>query len=298
MRAESLQFAYWLGSHALIFFALATAIAFTCLAGLWALVVHQRPALTRVINTFWSVCRRILAPRLPSRWTRFTWIASYLTAYIIVAFLTAAAGLSLFAEIADEAQAGEAIAVFDERFTEGVRASSSDVALKAFSLITHAGDPPFLILLSVIVALWLLYRGQRLLMLVWIAATAGNGLLTRLLKAIFERTRPIHDHGLVSYEGWSFPSGHASGSLAVYAMLLYVLLRGRDPQRWHLYVLFAATALTLLVGFSRVYLQVHYLSDVVAGFIVAATWLSACVVVAEMVRIRMQGRPGSGEHRG
>lgn len=298
MRAESLELAFWLGSHALVFFALATATAFAALAGLWAVLVHQRPALTHAIQGFWSICGRILQQRLHPRWTRFTWITSYLTAYIVVAFLAAAAGLSLFAEIADETQAGEAIALFDQSFTEGVRASSSLFALKAFGLITHAGDPAILVLLSTIVALWLLYRRQRFLMLVWIAATGGNGLLTRLLKAVFERTRPIHDHGVVSYEGWSFPSGHASGSFAVYAMLLYVLLRGRDPQRWHLYGLLAATALILLVGFSRVYLQVHYLSDVVAGFIVAATWLSACVIVAEVARVRTQQRPLIGESNG
>jgi undecaprenyl-diphosphatase len=54
--------------------------------------------------------------------------------------------------------------------------------------------------------------------LAWIAATAGNGLLTRALKVIFERTRPLHEHGLLSSEGWSFPSGHASGAAAVFTM--------------------------------------------------------------------------------
>jgi undecaprenyl-diphosphatase len=67
-------------------------------------------------------------------------------------------------------------------------------------------------------------------------------------------------------------------------MLLYVYLRGREVRWWHVPLLVAAMALILVVGFSRVFLQVHYLSDVVAGYIVAGSWLALCILGAEMAR--------------
>ena len=106
------------------------------------------------------------------------------------------------------------------------------------------------------------------------------------MKALFERTRPLHEHGLLLYEDWSFPSGHASGSLAVYTMLIYLALRGREVRWWHPPLLVVTMALVLVVGFSRVFLQVHYLSDVLAGYIVAASWLCVCVAGAEIAHAR------------
>jgi undecaprenyl-diphosphatase len=89
-------------------------------------------------------------------------------------------------------------------------------------------------------------------------------------------------------DGWSFPSGHASGSLAVYAMLAYFILRGRDLQWWHLPLLFIAAALVMVIGFSRAFLQVHCLSDVVAGYLVAGSWLCICIAGVELARLHQR----------
>jgi membrane-associated phospholipid phosphatase len=95
---------------------------------------------------------------------------------------------------------------------------------------------------------------------------------------------------------WSFPSGHASGSLAVYAMLTYVILRGRDLQWWHLPLLVMTTAAILAVGFSRVFLQVHYPSDILGGYLVAGSWLCICIAGAELMNahLRRPLRPAFG----
>ena len=103
----------------------------------------------------------------------------------------------------------------------------------------------------------------------------------------------MHDHGIGASDGWSFPSGHASGSLAVYIMLMYLILRGRERRWWHVAALAAAVIFILIVGLSRVFLQVHYLSDVAAGYIVAASWLAICIVGVEVAR----AWPGSTRHR-
>jgi membrane-associated phospholipid phosphatase len=121
---------------------------------------------------------------------------------------------------------------------------------------------------------------------------AGNGVLNPLLKRIVARARPLHEHGLAHAEGYSFPSGHTSGAVVAYGMLAYLLLR-LAPPRWHLPVLLATVALVFTVGCSRVVLQVHWASDVLAGFASGTAWLLVCVVGSEWLRRQRRGAQGA-----
>ncbi|MDP3295700.1 MAG: phosphatase PAP2 family protein [Nevskia sp.] len=177
------------------------------------------------------------------------------------------------------------ISVFDALLANELRRSISRPMLQAIFAITQLGN--FMTLLAIVigVALALLLRRRWLELAAWLVATAGNGLLNRALKLSFERARPLFEHGLVIEPSYSFPSGHASGSLAVYGMLAWLLLH-RLPAPARLPLLIAAMSLILLIGFSRVLLQVHYFSDVIAGFASASAWLSMSIVVAERLRRR------------
>ena len=108
-------------------------------------------------------------------------------------------------------------------------------------------------------------------------ALAGNALLNPLLKRIFERLRPLHEPGAANELGWSFPSGHTSGATVAYGMLAYVVLRTLPPA-WHLPGVLGATALVFTVGSSRVFLQLHFASDVLAGFASGTAWLVVCIL--------------------
>jgi undecaprenyl-diphosphatase len=114
--------------------------------------------------------------------------------------------------------------------------------------------------------------------------------LNWLLKSIFERARPVHEHGVLTADGWSFPSGHASGSMLVYGLLGYLIIR-HTPRVWHLPVALLSVLLIVFVGFSRVLLQVHYLSDVLAGYSSAVAWGALCVAGLETARWRAGQRP-------
>lgn len=288
MEHEVEVLARWLASNPLVFFAIALVTAVAIMASAWYLLIAHAARAGELSRRVWTrFGAPWLAGRIPDRWTSF--LAS-LTVYAVIAFVAAFAAVVAFVEIADEIAAGEDIAAFDEAFTATLRDRVTLPTLKFFALITQLGNAWFLTALASAVTLVLWWRGRRVLAAIWIVAVAGNGLLTRALKEFFERTRPLHEHGLVTYDTWSFPSGHASASLAVYAMLLYLLLRGRDRSPWHLTLMLATATLILLVGFSRVFLQVHYPSDVVAGYIVAGAWLCLCIVGAEVSR----GRSGHG----
>lgn len=196
---------------------------------------------------------------------------------------------TLFVEIAGQLDPQGRMAAADDALTASIRLHLDPGTLAVFALLTRFGDTATLSLLGVLVAG--LLAGQRCwaLALGWVLAVGGNALLNPLLKQIFERVRPIHTHGLVSETGWSFPSGHSSGATVAYGMLAYLALR-LLPPRWHLPAVLAAAALAFSVGASRVFLQVHFASDVIAGFCSGLAWLTVSIASVELARHWRQAR--------
>ncbi len=210
---------------------------------------------------------------------------------IVAGAIVAGAGI-VFVEMTGALDARDAVARFDVALTQALRLQLSSATLRVFALLTHLGDTRTLTVLCIGVAAVLVGCGQRALALAWVLAVAGNGALNNLLKSVFERVRPEHAHGfLVADGGWSFPSGHSSGSVAAYGMLACVILRFVS-MRWQLPVLLLAAALAFTTGASRVFLQVHYASDVLAGFASGLAWLTICVAGAEWQRLRRREAHG------
>ncbi len=211
----------------------------------------------------------------------------YFGIHAIASFAVALAATIGFVELADEIGVNEELAVFDERLRGALSKHVEAPTLEVFATITHLGDRNLLLILGVGIGTYFLFKRWWLHLVTWGLATGVGGILVRLLKAQFERTRPIHEHALTDSSGWSFPSGHASGAVFVYGMLGYFIVR-HTPAVWHIPIALASILLVVFVGFSRVILQVHYLSDVLAGFTVAAAWLALCVAGFEIVK--RQGR--------
>jgi membrane-associated phospholipid phosphatase len=216
-------------------------------------------------------------------------IARYLGIVAIIGSGLSVGALVLFVELADEIGAGESLAEFDIALSAALGEHVSLGTLRVFSIITHLGDAVVLFAIGAVVFAVLVVKRLKLLAAAWVVTTLSGAVLNRLLKAIFERSRPLHDHGLTAVEGWSFPSGHASGSMLVYGLLAYVVVRS-TPSAWHVPAALAGIAIVIFVGSSRVLLQVHYLSDVLAGYASAAAWIAICVAALETVRWREQLR--------
>jgi undecaprenyl-diphosphatase len=115
---------------------------------------------------------------------------------------------------------------------------------------------------------------------------AGGSLLNLVLKGVWERPRPSFAAPFTVAGGWSFPSGHAMGSLIGYGLLAYVLLPSVRRHGARLVVIVSTTVLIGSIGFSRLYLGVHYFSDVIGGYAAGTVWLGACVSGLETVRRR------------
>jgi membrane-associated phospholipid phosphatase len=212
-------------------------------------------------------------------------VVRYLGLHAIVGFAIAIAAVTAFFELADEIGFDESLAQFDAELAAALGRHLSYETLHAFSLITVLGNRDVLTALAVIVTVALLLWKRWVLAGAFAVATAGGGLLNLILKEIFQRPRPIHQHGLVTETSFSFPSGHASGSMLVYSLLGYLIVR-HTPKVWHIPVTVVMVAVIIFVGSSRVILQVHYFGDVLAGYVSAAAWVALCIAGLEAVRWR------------
>ena len=146
--------------------------------------------------------------------------------------------------------------------------------------LTAVGGSTVLGLVTVAVAGFLVLQTRYRTALVVLITTGSGDLLNTAMKHAFNRPRPtIVPHLRVVYST-SFPSGHAMESAIVYLTLAAILMRAADSRLTKIYILAIAVLLTMLVGISRVYLGVHYPTDVIGGWIVGFIWASLCWLVA------------------
>jgi len=122
----------------------------------------------------------------------------------------------------------------------------------------------------------LVFYKQRLEALGLFICLIGEAVLNFLFKNLFERSRPDLFR-VVEEAGYSFPSGHAMVSVCFYGMLTYLIVRHISSWHWRLVVITLTLALIAAIGVSRVYLGVHYPTDVVAGYFAGGMWLAFCI---------------------
>jgi undecaprenyl-diphosphatase len=193
---------------------------------------------------------------------------------LIAGFVGAAGALILFGWLAQHV-ARHATIQFDTVIRDGLHAHASPSLTLAFRTITYLGSELVLVPVVALVVWRLMRRGRRQAATLLVLATAGAEVLDTLLKLIFRRTRPAVFFGLVAPQSYSFPSGHSMLSACVYGVIAAVLTarmtsRGKSAAIWA-----AAVFLALAIGTSRIYLGVHYPSDVAAGYAAAVIWVAA-----------------------
>ncbi len=157
--------------------------------------------------------------------------------------------------------------------------------------VTALGSAVVLILLILLIVGHLCLRRRFRLALLVAISTAGGEILNTLLKNAFERPRPDAALRLVEVASTSFPSGHAMAASIVYLTLGLVLARAAERRLEQMYFVAVALFLTGITGFSRVYLGVHYPTDVLAGWAAGTAWALLCCYVEDRLARRGALRP-------
>jgi undecaprenyl-diphosphatase len=230
---------------------------------------------------------RWLKARHPRTWrfvaARFA-PGEYLGLHLTIGLAICLAALWLFAGITEDIVHHDTITAFDVSLLDWLQAHTSSGGLRVARAISAVGSPASLAVVGLGVAIFLAARKEGLLLEGWVLAILGGELLNQALKRAIQRPRPSHS-SILSYQSWSFPSGHAMESLVVFGMLTYALLILVPGARAHrARIILGAATLILAIGFTRLYLGVHYFSDVVGGYAAGALWLSACISGLEITR--------------
>ena len=184
------------------------------------------------------------------------------------------AALLLFGYLANEVLRGETLR-FDNFVRSSVHSWASGPLTYVMRGVTQLGEPRFLIVLSLVLILWLVNNGRNRAAIVLVVAAVGAEALDELLKLVFHRPRPEAYFGYPLPSSYSFPSGHAISSCCFYGVLAAIVTARMRSRGAKIAVWTAAALLAALIGLSRIYLGVHYPSDVAAGYAVAVNWVAA-----------------------
>jgi len=230
----------------------------------------------------------------PSRFARFVAARldpkAYLGLHVTVSLTVAALALWLFGAVLEEVLDNATVVRLDVATLDWMAAHTSPLGLRVFSATTHLGD--VVIMVIAVAGAWVLWHQRhRLVLVCWLSAFFGGVLVNRLLKLLVHRSRPIR---VVHESTFSFPSGHTMAATIGYGMLAYVMAtywRPRGVPRRALYL--AAAALALAVGVSRIYLGVHFPTDVLGGFAAGTAWLAICVTGTRIARETPAATPGA-----
>lgn len=176
------------------------------------------------------------------------------------------------------------IASLDTTVLQSLYASRAPELVTFFSSVTLFGNVFFITVLALSMT-FVLWRHKRFEYKAGLAvALLGSLSAAYLIKILVERPRPPVIFHAILETGYSFPSMHAATSMATYGFLAYITLRLMRPSHHRLpWIIFLST-LVLLIGFSRVYLGVHYPSDVLAGYAIGAVFLWLGTVVTKRIK--------------
>ena len=194
-------------------------------------------------------------------------------------------GMTLtLAALAEHVMTGRPLTLVDQQLSAWLARNRTPSLTTFFIVVTSLGSTVAGVIAATVLGIYLLLRRQRY----WFAATmltiAGGALLNRFLKLAFQRARPELDDPMMSFAGYSFPSGHTMSATVVFGTLALYLFTRKKNYRSRLVVVGLAILVILMVAFSRIYLGAHYLTDVLAAMAEGMAWLSLSFTLVLVLR--------------
>ncbi len=201
---------------------------------------------------------------------------------MFVALGIAVLSLFFFGWLAEEMHENETIQ-FDTAVRNAVHTVAAPGVTSFFKFMSNANGPVALFLYTGLMVAWSLYMGYRTTAALMAVMMVGGTLLDGVLKLAFHRARPVPYFGLAPPRDYSFPSGHSLMSLCFYGTAAYLIGVHLNSRAMRVAVRTLAGIIALTVGISRIYLGVHYPSDVVAGFAAGLVWLTGIIFAYQRI---------------
>ncbi len=212
--------------------------------------------------------------------------------HLIAGLLVFAAMTLLLGQLADEVLKGEPLTIVDVELTDWLHRHRSRRVTMVFWVLTYLGSTAAAVGLSLAAVITLARRRKKYWLTTFLVSVFGGILLNWLLKFAFQRERPQLDDPIFSFTGYSFPSGHTMTATVLYGALAALLVSHTERWLHRFLIVLAAGLIILLVGFSRIYLGAHYLTDVIGAMAEGLAWLSLCFTATySLWRHRNQSKP-------
>lgn len=179
-----------------------------------------------------------------------------------------------------------AVADWDQAFVVAAHSNIEPWEITLFEVTTSLAGRLASLVIGFVVGFWLLAKRKKRLLALWVIGLVGNSVIVQIIKQTQERARPSFLEPLLNEPNFSFPSGHASASVLMYGLLAYIILRSlQDLGRGQRIALVLTVLWTgVFVGTSRLALGVHYPTDVLAGWLIAMSWLTLLITCDLVIR--------------
>ena len=216
----------------------------------------------------------------------------YLGVHLTIGLVISIGALWLFGGVTEDVIHHDPLTELDIDIATWFRAHATPLLDRVGVGVSLLGAPATMAGVAVIVALVLIVRRRWIPLGGWVGVFVGGGILDWALKQVVHRPRPPGAAAFLNGTSFSFPSGHAMGSLFGYGMLAYLLVRfWATTRKVRITIIVVAVVLVVSIGLSRLYLGVHYFSDVIAGYAAGLVWLASCISGVEVALGRRQEFP-------
>lgn len=168
------------------------------------------------------------------------------------------------------------IVTFDTTIYNVISLSKTNAVTNILNIITQFGSAGFLILITILS--FIVIKNKKISICIALNLVS-IGALNQILKRIIQRPRP-EGFRLIEETGYSFPSGHSMASMAFYGLIIYFVFKYVKNKNAKIIICTFLSLLVLLIGISRIYLGVHYASDVIAGFVISVAYLVVYITIA------------------
>ena len=209
--------------------------------------------------------------------------------FLLAGAAVALAGTYAFAKFAGHVRSGSTQA-FDTAVLKWIAAHRTPLLDQGMLEITFLGTGTVVLMIVAISGMFLWLTKHKYSALLLLISTAGGLLLNNFLKAGFGRPRPQVFEWGTTVVSTSFPSGHAMGAAVAYGTVAYLAARLQERRLHRVVTLISAAVIILLISISRLYLGVHYPSDVIAGVIIGLAWAGFCMATLEAIQLYARNR--------